>query len=55
MDQTELDLELVSARTGQPLGKPWGHLLDRCLLPPVARRVSNLRSSFVPLRYDGVA
>jgi putative transposase len=23
MDHTELDIELVSARTGQPLGKPW--------------------------------
>jgi putative transposase len=23
MDQTEVDIELVSARTGQPLGKPW--------------------------------
>ena len=47
MDHTELDLELVSARTGQPLGKPWATFMTDAF----SRRLLVVYLSFDPPSY----
>src|SRR6266702_2372393 len=47
MDHTEVDLELVSARTGQPLGKPWATFLTDAF----ARRLLVVYLTFDPPSY----
>ena len=47
MDHTELDLELVSARTGQPLGKPWATFMTDA----ISRRLLVVYLSFDPPSY----
>ena len=42
LDHTELDLELVSSRTGQPLGRPWATLL----IDAASRRILAVFLSF---------
>ncbi len=47
LDHTELDLELVSARTGQPLGKPWATFLTDAF----SRRLLVVYLTFDPPSY----
>jgi len=46
-DHTELDLELVSARTGPPLGKPWATFLTDAF----SRRLLVVYLTFDPPSY----
>ncbi len=47
LDHTELDIELVSARTGQPLGRPWASFL----MDAFTRRLLAVSLSFDPPSY----
>jgi putative transposase len=47
LDHTELDLELVSARTGQPLGKPWATFMTDAF----SRRLLVVHLTFDPPSY----
>lgn len=47
LDHTELDIELVSARTGQPLGRPWASFL----MDAFTRRLLAVYLAFDPPSY----
>src|SRR5258708_20085903 len=47
LDHTELDIELVSARTGRPLGRPWLTFLT----DPFSRRLLTVYLTFDPPSY----